>query len=603
MKKVENKTIDLFRNIAIVLAPPPKLTVSEWADEYRRLSKEASAEPGQWRTERAPYQREIMDSVNDPEVETVVVMSSAQVGKTEILLNTIGYFMDYDPSPIMMVMPTLDLAEAYSKDRLAPMLRDTPALKDKVKDARSRNSNNTLLHKKFPGGHITLVGANSPSSLASRPIRILLADEVDRFPMSAGSEGDPLNLAAKRTTTFWNRKKVYVSTPTTKGLSRIEAEYEDSTMEQWCLPCPSCGHYQPLKWAQIRFEDITMECEKCKERHTEFEWKDQEGKWVPRKEHHDKRGFHLNELASPWKRWEDIIEDFKEAKKAPETLKVWVNTSLGESWEEPSETDGEELLKRRERYNCEIPDKVLVLTAGVDTQDDRLEVEVVGWGVGKESWGIEYKIFHGDPGQEAVWNQLDNYLQKEFKYEDGTGLMISCVCVDSGGHFTTEVYKFCKSREHRRIFAVKGKGGDGTPFIGRVSRNNREKAALFTIGVDQGKQLLISRLKTEFEGAGYCHFPIESDKGYDEMYFDGLTSERRVIKYYKGRPKVEWIKRPGARNEPLDIRNYATAALEILNPDLEMLEKSNKNGNIYIQNRQMTGAPRRRKRKVISKGL
>lgn len=183
MKKVENKTIDLFKKIAIVLAPPPKLTVSQWADKYRRLSKESSAEPGQWRTDRAPYQREIMDSINDPEVETVVVMSSAQVGKTEILLNTIGYFMDYDPSPIMMVMPTLDLAEAYSKDRLAPMLRDTPALKDKVKDARSRNSNNTLLHKKFPGGHITLVGANSPSSLASRPIRILLADEVIRLPI------------------------------------------------------------------------------------------------------------------------------------------------------------------------------------------------------------------------------------------------------------------------------------------------------------------------------------------------------------------------------------------------------------------------------------
>lgn len=603
MKKVENKTIDLFKKIAIVLAPPPKLTVSQWADKYRRLSKESSAEPGQWRTDRAPYQREIMDSINDPEVETVVVMSSAQVGKTEILLNTIGYFMDYDPSPIMMVMPTLDLAEAYSKDRLAPMLRDTPALKDKVKDARSRNSNNTLLHKKFPGGHITLVGANSPSSLASRPIRILLADEVDRFPMSAGAEGDPLNLAAKRTTTFWNRKKVYVSTPTIKGLSRIEAEYEDSTMEQWCLPCPSCGHYQPLRWAQIRFEDVTMECEKCKERHTEFEWKDQEGKWIPRKEHPNKRGFHLNELASPWKRWEDIIEDFKEAKKSPETLKVWVNTALGESWEEPSETDGEELLKRRERYNCEVPEKVLVLTAGVDVQDDRLEVEVVGWGIGKESWGIEYKIFYGDPGQEAVWNQLDEYLQKEFKYADGTGLMISCVCVDSGGHFTTEVYKFCKEREHRRIFAIKGKGGDGVPFVGRVSRNNREKAALFTLGVDQGKQLLVSRLKVEFEGPGYCHFPIEAEKGYDEAYFDGLTSERRVIKYYKGRPKVEWIKRPGARNEPLDLRNYATAALEILNPNLELLAERNKNGNIYIQNRKMTGAPRRRKRKVISKGL
>lgn len=294
---------------------------------------------------------------------------------------------------------------------------------------------------------------------------------------------------------------------------------------------------------------------------------------------------------------------FQRSQKAPETLKVWVNTALGESWEEPSETDGEELLKRRERYNCEVPENVLVLTAGVDVQDDRLEVEVVGWGLEKESWGIEYKIFHGDPGQDVVWNQLDEYLQKEFKYEDGTGLMISCTCVDSGGHFTTEVYKFCKPREHRRIFAIKGKGGPGVPFVGRVSRNNREKAALFTLGVDQGKQLLVSRLKVEFEGAGYCHFPIEVAKGYDEMYFKGLTSERRVIKYYKGRPKVEWVKRAGIRNEPLDLRNYATAALEILNPNLEMLAETNKNGNIYIQNRQMTGAPRQKKRRVISKGL
>lgn len=288
MKIKQKKINELLKGIVKVLAPPPRLNISQWADSYRRLSSEASAEPGQWRTDRAPYQRGIMDAINEPGVETVVVMSSAQVGKTELLLNTIGYYMDYDASPILLLQPTLEMAEAFSKDRLSPMLRDTPALKDKVGDPKARNSGNTLLHKTFPGGHITMAGANSPSSLASRPIRILLADEVDRYPVSAGSEGDPVNLAAKRTTTFWNKKKLYVSTPTIKGVSRIEAEYEDSTMEQWCLPCPHCGEYQPLTWAQIRFEDITMECIHCRQRATEFQWKKHKGRWVARKEHSNK---------------------------------------------------------------------------------------------------------------------------------------------------------------------------------------------------------------------------------------------------------------------------------------------------------------------------
>ncbi|MGJ0848272.1 phage terminase large subunit family protein [Tissierella praeacuta] len=598
------KTVKLFSNIAKVLAPPPKLTVSQWADKYRRLSREASAEPGQWRTDRAPYQREIMDAVNDPKIEKVVIMSSAQVGKTELLLNVIGYYVDYDPAPMMLVLPTLDLAEAFSKDRLAPMFRDTPAITDKIKDNKTRDSNNTLLHKKFPGGHITLVGANSPSSLASRPIRIILADEVDRYPHSAGDEGDPVDLAEKRTTTFWNRKKIYVSTPTIKGLSRIEDEYENSTKEEWNLPCPDCGNYQPLKWSQIKFEDATMECDYCKKRYSEMEWKAQKGVWIAREHHANTRGFHLNELASPWKRWETIIAEFKKAKRSKETLQVWVNTALGESWEEPTETDSEELIKRREVYNADVPKGVLVLTAGVDVQDDRLEIEVVGWGLDKESWGIEYKIFYGDPGQNEVWNQLDEYLTTEFKFEDGSGLMISIACIDSGGHFTTETYKFCKPREHRRIFAIKGKGGPGIPIVGKATRNNRERAALFTIGVDQGKQLLVTRLKTEFEGPGYCHFPREKEKGYNEAYFEGLTSERRVIKYSKGRPKVEWIKKEGVNNEPFDLRNYATAALEILNPNLEKLAEQNKTGNIYNQNKSMTGAPKKKKRRrIVSKGI
>ena len=596
MKMVANKTIDLFQSIAQTLAPPPKYTVSEWADNYRKLSSEASAEPGQWNTSRAEYQRGIMDALNEAETETVVVMTSAQVGKTEIILNAIGYYMDYDPAPIMALQPTLAMAETFSKDRLSPMLRDTPSLRDRVGDAKKRNSDNTVLHKKFPGGHITLVGANSPASLASRPIRVLLADEVDRFPVSAGQEGDPLSLAIKRTTTFWNRKMLFVSTPTIKYASRIEMEYEDSTQESWNVKCPSCGKYQPYRWSGIKFEDVTMECEHCKERFDEFKWKAQPGKWIAKKENEGKRGFHLNELASPWKRWKDIITEFLEAKKNTSTLQVWVNTTLGESWEEPSDMESDFLIKRRERYDAQLPEGVLLLTAGVDTQDDRLEVEVVGWGHGKESWGIEYQVFMGDPGQEAVWEQLDNYLQKEFKFANGNGLHISSTCIDSGGHYTTEVYKFTKSREHRRIYSIKGRGGDGIPFVGTVSRNNRQKAALFNIGVDQGKQTIISRLKIKFEGPGYCHFPMNADTGYDQDYFEGLTSENRRVKIYKGRPKVEWVKKEGVRNEPFDIRNYATAAMEIFNPDFEYLEKTLGSGRPLVQK------PIRR-RGIISKGL
>lgn len=592
-----NKTQNLFKSIAKVLAPPPRLKVSDWADRYRRLSSESSAEPGQWNTSRAEYQRGIMDALNDPSTERVVLMTSAQVGKTEILLNAIGYYMDYDPSPIMVLQPTLDMAKTFSKDRLAPMLRDSPALKDKVGDPRSRDSDNTVLHKKFTGGHVTIVGANSPSSLASRPVRILLADEVDRYPPSAGEEGDPLSLAIKRTTTFWNRKMVFVSTPTIKGYSRIEQEYENSTREEWKVACPHCGEYQAFRWSQIRFDDGTMECPSCRSRFDEFVWKRQPGKWVAREENQGSRGFHLNELASPWRRWEEVIADFKKAKDSPELLKTWVNTSLGESWEEKSDTDASLVMKRREQYMAQVPDEVLLLTCGVDVQDDRLELEVVGWSHGKESWGIEYQVFIGDTSQDPVWKQLDQYLQKEFTYADGTGIHITSTCIDSGGHRTSEVYKFCRAREHRRIFAVKGRGGEGIPFIGKPSRNNRENAALFVLGVDQGKATIISRLKINFEGDGYCHFPMKKETGYNEDFFEGITSESMRIVTKKGVRKVTWVKRPGVRNEPLDCRNYATAAMEIFNPDFSYLEKNYKASLGMAQK----SIPKRRK--IISKGV
>lgn len=585
-KKRRNNTIELFRQIARVVAPPPELTLSEWADAYRYLSPEASSEPGKWRTDRTPYLRGIMDAISDPRVETVVIMSSAQVGKTEVLLNTIGYHIHYDPSPILLVMPTEQIAQDFSKDRLAPMLRDTPVLRGKVKDARSRDSDNTLLHKKFPGGQITLVGANAPTGLASRSIRILLADEVDRFPASAGTEGDPLSLAEKRTTTFpHNRKKVFVSTPTIKGVSRIEKEFETSTKERWNLPCPSCGEYQPLTWAQIKFEydeeaeeaiSVVHACKFCGALHSEIEWKSGKGKWIAENPIVRKRGFHLNELASPWKRWEEIVKDFKDAKKkGTETLKVWVNTSLGETWEEEGEgVEADELLKRRELYDCEVPEEVLVLTAAVDVQDNRLEYEVVGWGLDKESWGIQYGVIMGDPGQEQVWSELDMILDKPYKRKDGIELKIMTTCIDSGGHHTKEVYEYCKKHELKRVWAIKGQGGSGVPFVIRPKKRNDAGVWLFSIGVDVGKDTVTSRLKIKEKGPGYCHFPLDAGRGYDEAYFNGLTSEHRVIRYKKGKPVIHWEKRTsGARNEPFDLRVYATAAFEILNPPLEMIKK------------------------------
>ncbi|RXZ84594.1 phage terminase large subunit family protein [Paenibacillaceae bacterium] len=570
MKKQKRKLQQLFQKIASLIAPPPLWTVSQWADERRRLSSEASAEPGQWRTNRAPYQRAIMDAINDVETVTIVVMSSAQIGKTEFLLNIIGYYIDYDPAPIMLVQPTLDLGQAFSKDRLAPMLRDTPALRGKVKDVKSKDSGNTLLHKTFPGGHITIAGANSPASLASRPIRIVLLDEVDRYPVSAGTEGDPVSLVSRRSETFWNRKRVLVSTPTIKGTSRIEFAYNDSTMEQWCLPCPSCHSKQPLKWEQLHFDTVQMSCKDCGALHDEHEWKSGEGEWIARKKS-ALRGFHLNAMASPWKKWSEIISDFKEAKRGgPEMLKTFINTILGETWEEEGEQlEEEELMKRAEEYEADVPDAVKILTAAVDVQDDRFEIEVVGWGAGKESWGISYHKIFGDLRQPQIWQDLDQFLLRTWESAAGARFSVASCCIDSGGHYTTEVYRFCAPRETRRIFAIKGQGaqnGEYVPLINGHSRTPREKAVLFKIGVDEGKGKIFSSLKITEPSPGYCHFP--KDRGYSLEYFKGLTAEKQQTKYRSGVAYKVW-KKIRDRNEPLDLRVYNTAALEILNPQLD----------------------------------
>lgn len=611
-ERQRKNTKKLFKKLVKSFSTPPDMTVSEWADAYRMLSPESSAEPGRWRTDRAPYQKEIMDALADDRCYKVVVMSSAQVGKSEVILNSIGYYIDYDPAPMMYVLPTDSMAATFSKDRVSPMIRDTPTLKRKVEETKSRATGNTIFHKKFEGGHLTFVGANAPSQLASRPIRILFADEIDRFPDSAGAEGDPLQLAIKRTTTFWNRKIIEVSTPTIKGASKIEKEYEASSMEHLNVACPHCGTYQTYEWEQLKFDHVSgtteftllgYKCRHCGVIEREVLWKKQPIKWIAEHpERKDVRGFHLNELASPWKHWDEIVADFLEAKRqGKEMLKVWHNTALGLPWEEDGDLDIKDiLLKRREFYNCMVPKDALVLTAGVDVQDNRLEYEVVGWGRGKSSYGIKYGVLYGDPGKPEVWAMLDDVLFANYKRSDGLEMQIMTTCIDSGGHHTEEVYQYCRKREMRRVWAIKGQGGSGISFIQRPTRRNKSGAFLFMIGVDVGKDTTASRLKTNFVNEpGFCHFPMEEDRGYDEQYFNGLTSERRNIRTISGRVVINWVKKyEGIRNEPWDLRIYNSAALEILNPNLDALYRrfNEESGNNAL--------PQQTKRtRKVSKGI
>ena len=516
----------------------------------------------------------MMDALNEPGVSEVVFMTSAQVGKTEILNNILAYFIHQDPSPILFIQPTLDMAESWSKDRFAPMIRDTEALKQLIRDPRSRDSGNTLLHKKFPGGHITMAGANSPSSLASRPIRIVLLDEEDRYPASAGTEGDPGSLAQKRTTTFWNRLLVSASTPTIEGESRIDARYKQSDQRKYYVPCPECKEYQIFAWGNLKFDktDPTTAhyiCEHCGSVLTESDklWMLAHGKWQADAEFNGVAGFHISELYSPWVKWSEMVASFLKAKRLPETLQTWINTSLGETWKEKTDgIDFSSLLNRKENWGRIAPKNVLVITCGVDVQDDRIEAEIIGWGVDEESWSLQYHVFHGNPSEAKIWNDLDNLLGQQITHESGGNLQIACTCIDSGGHHTQAVYEYCKEREINRVFAVKGANQIGKPLVSKFSRNNKLRVKLFMIGTDTAKQLIYSRLKIHKPSAGYCHFP----SNYPEEYFKQLTSERIQTKFINGHPQRVWIKQNGKRNEALDCRVYGLAALHILNPNLDM---------------------------------
>jgi phage terminase large subunit GpA-like protein len=561
------------------LRPDPPLTVSEWADGNRRLSSKASAEPGPWRTSRTPYLREPMDCLSSTStVQRVVMMFAAQTGKTESGSNWLGYVIAHAPGPMLLVQPTVEMAKRLSKQRLESLITETPCLAERIAPARARDSGNTMFAKEFPGGMMLLTGANSATGLRSTPCRYIFMDEVDAFPADVDGEGDPVSLAEKRATTFARRKILLTSTPTVKDFSRIEAEYERSDQRRFYVPCPSCGGMQWLKWAQLKWENndpatAVYECEHCGERFAEIhkpamlrggEWRataPSDGKTA---------GFQLSGLYSPlgWLSWADMVDDFLRAKADAPMLKSFVNTRLAETWEEDfaSKVNADALLQRCEAYNPgRIPANALAVTIGVDVQDNRLAVSVWAWGREEEGWLIDHQEIYGDPSGADLWKQLDVLVLNDWEHDNGSTMRAAVTAIDSGGHFTSEVYQYARERQAQGVVAIKGQSQRGKPPIGKGSkvdlnakgRTLKRGAVVYPVGSDTIKTTLFGRLKHNDPGPGYLHFHAQTGA----EYFEQLTAEKQVLRYVKGFPVREWVKKSSARNEALDTLVYAYAGL------------------------------------------
>lgn len=585
--------------------PPVVLRLSEWADEYRQLSRVSSPEPGQWKTERTPYLREPMDCLApSSSVEEIVFMFGTQLGKTETGNNWVGFTIHQDPAPMMVVLPTQKVGKKWTKQRFKPMREEMPILRELVRDPRSRDSGNTSEMKEFPGGMLIIAGANSASDLRSTPIAKLYLDEIDNYPQDVDNEGDPVELAVERTANFPRRKILKTSSPTTRGASRIESAYLASDQCRYHVPCPHCAEPQPLVWAQLKWEDVRYSegertdaddglevdvartwyvCIACGGVIEEYQktWMLAHGGWVarfPGRRDGKVRGFHLNSLYSPvgWKSWRDCAARFLKAKKLADQgdttkLKIFVNTVLAETWEEQGDkVQANKLAERAEGFKLrEPPAGVLFVTAAIDVQGNRLEIMMKGWGFFQESWILDYVVIWGDPATESrVWQEADALLLKPVQLANGRELYILATAVDSGGHATQQVYDFCRVRTHRRVIAVKGASQPGQPILGKPRdievnvRGERFKAGtkLWLVGTDTAKHLIYGRLRLEAPGPGYAHF----SKELPLEYFEQLTAERLVTRYVRGRPRMEWVKPGGKRNEALDLDVYNEAAAQLL---------------------------------------
>lgn len=566
------------------LQPPPKLTLSQWAERYAVLSKETSAQTGRFRA--FAYQNGIMDAISDPAIHTVTVKKSARVGYTKILDHVVGYYIHQDPSPILMVQPRVEDAEDYSKTEIAPMLRDTPVLSELTGDSKAKDSSQTILKKTFlNGASLSLVGANSPGGFRRITSRIILFDEVNGYPVGgAGSEGDQIALGKKRGETFWNRKVVLGSTPTVKGASRIDKSWEESDQRRYHVPCPHCGEMQVLEWGgpdtPYGFKWDTNEAGEglpetvfyvCKATGCVIHDIDKPdmvaaGEWIAGKPFAGHAGFHIWAAYSlfPNASWVNLVTEWLRVKDDPLSRQTFINLVLGEDYEDRGENALAEsrLVARCEVWGAEVPDGVAVITVGVDTQGDRFECEVVGWGMNEESWSIDFEIISGEMETPDPWDRLDAFLKRIWYRADGRGFEVMAVCHDSGGNHTQKVYDFAKARLGRRIWAIKGEsavGGKRSPVwpTKTPSRRNKSSFRPVIIGVNAAKDSIRSRLHTTQPGPGYMHFPTDRDINY----FAQMTSERSVRKTSGGQHYRVWELPAGRANEALDCRVYAYAAL------------------------------------------
>jgi phage terminase large subunit GpA-like protein len=577
------------------LRPEPQILVSEWADAHRRLPQKSSAEPGPWRTSRTPYLREILDalSATSPVLE-VVMMFAAQLGKSETLLNLLGYIIDHAPGPALFVQPTVDTAKRFSRQRVEPLLTDTPRLAGKVAEVKTRDSRGSMLLKEFTGGVLIITGANSAVGLRSMPARYLLLDEIDGYPLDVDDEGDPVGLAEARQRTFARRKTLKASTPTIAGASVIEAAYMGTDQRRYFVPCPHCGVMQLLEWPRVTWTKLGLapeqavylcaECERpIEERHkTEMlqhgEWRATVDGTSPRV-----RGYHLNGLYSPvgWLSWGKIASDFVKVHRNPDKLRVWTNTVLAETWSERGDAPEWVALyeARREAYALgTVPRGGLFLTAGVDVQKDRLIVEIVAWGRGRESWSIDYGVLPGntaDLTDAGPWGQLDALLARSYQHEGGAELQVRMLAVDSG-YNTSEVYTWARKYPLSRVIAIKGQEGGGaligSPSPIEINLRGRRPIHGYKVwpvvgGIAKAELYGFLRLERPADGEpfppGWCHFPE-----YDPDYFKQLTAEQLMSrKNRRGYTVMAWQLIPGRENHVLDARVYARAAAALVGLD------------------------------------
>jgi phage terminase large subunit GpA-like protein len=500
------------------------------------------------------------------------MMFSAQSGKTEAGSNFLAYVIDHAPGPMLCVQPTIEMAKRLSKQRLESMIQDTPRLNSKIAPARSRDSGNTMFAKEFPGGIMLLTGANSATGLRSAPCRYLFMDEIDAMQEIQG-EGDPVSLAERRTTTFARRKILLTSTPTVKDFSRIESEFLKSDMRYYYVPCPACGAYQHLQWPRLKWkkdkpETAEYECEHCKERFGEHN----KTKMLPAGEwrnHAPFNGKTANGLYSPlgWASWGQLAEDFLRAKNDPAALRTFVNTRLAETFSEDyaAQVNADGLMAKRLEYKPGIcPEGVVLLTAGVDVQDDRLEVSVWGWGEGETAWLVWHQKLLGDPTAVEVWGQLDQVLRTEWDTESGKHLVIAQMAIDSGGHCTSETYNYCRDRIRQGAVPIKGSSKRNSAALGKGSKVDvnwkgrivKKGVTLYMLGTDTIKTTLFGRMRHK-EGLGSVNFGLAAD----HEYFEQLTAEKQRLRFHRGFPIREWVKKASARNEALDCFVYAYAAM------------------------------------------